>query len=198
MKNCIRTFAMTICHLACAVFISLVFCSVFVIMDFLSPLVGIFFFRLLVYALLASFVTAAASVFVARATRGRLKGVLNVQGIVSAFIVSALALYAFLGVTTFTNERSYTIFSLAYLYDSDRGVLSQQDMELVFVEKFVLEGGATKFRIDEQMNTGYIEAVDGGYRLSQSGRRFIELQRTINRFFPVSTDPSSLYPLGKK
>ena len=62
---------------------------------------------------------------------------------------------------------------------------------------FVIEGNAARFRLNEQLITGYIEAVDGGYRISRSGRRFIGLQRIINIFFPVSVDPSSLYPLGR-
>ena len=115
----------------------------------------------------------------------------------SAFIISFLLLYSFLGITTFTNDRAYTIFFLAYLYEIDGAVFTEQEMEDIFIERFVREGDATRFRINEQLNTGYIEAVDGGYRLSESGRRFIELQRFINRFFPVSSEVSSLYPFGK-
>jgi len=196
MKAFVCSLAAVVCHITCAVIITFTFCSAFVILDFLSSIVDIFFFRLLLYSLLAATATTVISIFIAHATKRILSGVLNVQGIVLAFIVSFLLLYSFLGVTTFTNERSYTIFYLAYMYESERDVFSQQDIELIFIEKFVLEGGATRFRIDEQMNTGYIEAVEGGYKLSYSGRQFIELQRIINRFFPVSANPSSLYPLA--
>jgi len=197
MKVFIRSLAAVVCHIACVIIATFAICSAFVILDFLYPAIDIFFFRLLVYSLLAAVTTMLISLLIACAAKGKLAGVLNVQGIASAFAISFLLLYSFLGVTTFTNERSYTIFSLAYMYESDGVVFSQQEMERIFVERFVLEGEATRFRIDEQINTGYIEAIDGGYRLSQSGQRFIGLQRFINRFFPVSTDPSSLYPLGE-
>lgn len=184
------------CHIIISILSAMIITSIFTITDFLSPVLEIFFFRLVFYALIASFIVMIISLVIANSFREALSDVLNIQGIVLVFMVSFLTIYAFLGVTTFTNERSYTIFSLAYLYEVD-SVLTQQDMERVFVDMFVYDGGATRFRIDEQLNTGYLEATVYGYILSASGRRFIRLLRFIDIFFPVSTDPSSLYPLGR-
>ncbi len=181
----------------CAVFVAFMFCAFFMRIDFLKYAIQIYFFRMVVYSLLSTLIVGMIAAFLRtiKKTANSLK-FLDAKLIMSGFAISFLLIYSFLGVTSFTNDRSYTIFSLGYLYENADESYTQEEMEQVFIDGFVIKFGATKKRIDEQLNTGYITETDGKYQISEKGKGFIELQRFIDVLFPTATNPSSLYPNG--
>ena len=195
MKRILLDLCAAIGYNLIAFVLGLVFCSVLMHIDFLRNVVFVYFFRIVFYALLSAIIVCIAGLFLTNIKEPPIffKHFDN-KLVLSGFAVSFLLMYSFLGVTTFTNDRSYTIYSLGYLYENADESFTAEEMEQMFIEGFVLRFHATQKRIEEQINTGYIKEVDGRYSISESGKRFIELQRIIDIFFPTATNPSSLYP----
>lgn len=188
------------CCAATATIFGLFFCTLILQTDFLAGIFSIFYFRMLFYCLMGCFLVLLISIIISIKAKGKLgflKNTLNTQGIVSIFLISFLLDFSFVGNFAFTNDRSYTIFFLCELYDNSERVYTQPELEQVFIERFVIEGNAAGKRLDEQMSTGFIEEVEGGYRISDAGKNYVEFNRFIDIFLPAPSDPSSLYPNGK-
>lgn len=94
-------------------------------------------------------------------------------------------------------ERSYTVFSLAYMSDHAETVYTAEDIEIQFIDGYVEGANECQKRIDEQVYVGNLEQVDGGYRITEKGKRLIALFRLIEKIFPVP-DENSIYPNGRK
>ena len=195
MKRLLQDLCVTIAYNICAFLVGLIICSVFMHLDFLRGSVFIYYFRMLLYCLLSAFITVLAALILTQTKIGKKFAAIEAKMVFAGFALSFFLINYVTGFA-FNNERSYTIYSLGYLYDNADRSFSQEEMEQVFIEGFVVEFGATKKRIDEQMHTGYIEQTNGRYRISASGKRFIELMRFFDIFFPTATNPSSLYPNG--
>lgn len=88
-------------------------------------------------------------------------------------------------------ERSYTVYSLAYMTDHDEWY-TYEDIRDQFVTGYV-DGGATQMRIDEQISIGNIQKQGQEYRITQKGKNLIWLFRVLESIFPVP-DKSSIYP----
>jgi len=196
MKKILKDLGITILYNLCILFLGLVLCCIFIRTDFLRGIIYIFYFRMLTYAILSALIISAAALMLLSKKNAKTLKFLDNKLIFSGFAISFLLMFSFLGTVPFTSDRSYTIFSLGYLYENADMSYTQEEMEQIFIEGFVKEFGATKKRIAEQMHTGYIKELDGKYFISESGKRFIELLRLLDFFFPTATNPSSLYPNG--
>jgi hypothetical protein len=159
-------------------------------------MINIFYFRMMAYAILSALIVCAATLVLVSKKNAKILKFLDNKLVFSGFAISFLLIFLFLGTVPFNSDRSYTIFSLGFLYENADKSYTQEEMEQVFVDGFIKNFGATKKRIAEQMNTGYVKEKDGRYYISESGKRFIELFRLIDFFFPTATNPSSLYPNG--
>jgi hypothetical protein len=196
MKKILLDLSITILYNLCIFLIGLVLCCIFLRIDFLHNMIYIFYFRMMTYAILSALIIVIVALVLVSKRTAKIFKFLDNKMIFSGFAISFLLIFSFLGMTTFTCDRSYTIFSLGYLYENANKSYTQEEMEEIFIDGFVKNFGATKKRIAEQMNTGYIKEKDGRYYISESGKRFIELCRQIDFFFPTATNPSSLYPNG--
>lgn len=92
-----------------------------------------------------------------------------------------------------TVERSVSVFMLSYMDENDNHNYTQQDMEEIFVDKYVRDYGAFEKRFHEQIVTGSItENSDGTYRISKRGKLIVNLFRMIAKWF--HTDERLVYP----
>ena len=109
--------------------------------------------------------------------------------------LSTLLMALFLSLGPMTIERSYTIYSLAEMKDSTTEVYSAEEIKDQFINGFVEEANESQKRIDEQVSIGNLEKVDGGYKITEKGKRLIDLMRFIESIFPVP-DETCIYPNG--
>jgi len=176
----------------------MVFFSIFMRLDFLQSLVSINFFRMILYIVISATIVAIAVLMIVSAKKNvKLFSYIDNKVVLSGFAFSLLIMYIFMSLVPFTNTRAYTIFSLGYLYENSDKSYSMEEIEQVFIDDFVIGFGATEYRIIEQLDTGYITMdPDGKYRISERGKRFIELMRLLDVLYPVHKNPSSLYPDG--
>ena len=198
MKKLLKDLGITISYNLCAFLIGLIICSMLIRIDFFNGIIYIYFFRMTLYSMISALIVSTVFLMltIAKKTANKLK-VLENKLIFSGFAISFLLIYTFLNISSFVSDRSYTIFSLGYLYESADKSFTLEEMEQIFIDGFVNQFDATEKRLKEQLNTGYIEKdSDGKYRISQSGKQFVRLLRFIDVFFPTATNPSSLYPDG--
>ena len=196
MKGLLKDLGVTVLYIICIFFPSLVLCFICMRTDFLSGIISIFFFRMIAYAILSALIISAIAFALVTKQNIKTFKFLDNKLIFSGFTISSLLIYCCLCLGPFNCDRSYTIFSLGYLYENSDKSYTQEEMEQVFIDGFVKNFGATRKRIAEQMSTGYIKEKDGKYSISESGKKFIKLARLIDYFFPTATNPSSLYPYG--
>lgn len=109
--------------------------------------------------------------------------------------ISAVFLAFFLSLGPMTIERSYTIYSLSDMSDHSDTIYSAEDIKLQFIEGYIEDSNESLKRIEEQVSIGNLEEVDGGYRISEKGKRLVWIFRMIEMILPVP-DESSIYPNG--
>lgn len=126
--------------------------------------------------------------------RGNLFG-LELHSVVMCVGLSTLLMALFLSLGPMTIERSYTIYSLAEMKDSSKEVYSAEEIKDQFINGFVEEANESQKRIDEQVSIGNLEKVDGGYKITEKGKRLIDLMRLVESIFPVP-DETCIYPNG--
>ena len=153
-----------------------------------------YLYRLLAYDAIACVVLLAVLVPVT-VKRGSLFG-LELSSVVMCVGLSTLAMAVFLSLGPMPIERSYTIYSLADMTDSDKDVYTYEEIKDQFIEGFIEEAGESQKRIDEQVYIGNLEETDGGYRITAKGQRLIKLMRLVESIFPVP-DETCIYPNGK-
>ena len=153
-----------------------------------------YLYRLLAYDAIACVVLLAVLVPVT-VKRGSLFG-LELSSVVMCVGLSTLAMAVFLSLGPMPIERSYTIYSLAEMTDSDKDVYTYEEIKDQFIEGFIEEAGESQKHIDEQVYIGNLEETDGGYRITAKGQRLIKLMRMVEAIFPVP-DRTCIYPSGK-
>ena len=127
--------------------------------------------------------------------RGGLFG-LELSSVVMCVGLSTLLMAVFLSLGPMPIERSYTIYSLAEMTDSDKDVYTYEEIKDQFIEGFIEEAGESQKRIDEQVYIGNLEETDGGYQITAKGQRLIKLMRLVESVFP-GPDKICIYPNGK-
>lgn len=91
-----------------------------------------------------------------------------------------------------TVERSVSVFMLSYMEEND-GYYTTQDIEEIFVDKYVNDYGAFDKRFNEQVVSGNIEENDDGtYSITENGERVVKLFRIVAKWF--DTDQRLVYP----
>ncbi len=152
-----------------------------------------YLYRLLIFDAIACVVLLVIAVPVT-VSRGSLFG-LELSSIVMCVGLSTLFMALFLSLGPMTIERSYTIYSLAEMRDSSKEVYSAEEIKDQFINGFVEEANESQKRIDEQVSIGNLEKVDGGYKITEKGKRLIDLMRLVESIFPVP-DETCIYPNG--
>ncbi len=182
-----------------AVFTSAVCCAVIAAIVALllrTPLLAgqkAFLYRLLMLEAFACVVLLAVLVPVA-IKRGSLLG-LEMHAVVMCVGLSTLLMALFFSLGPMTIERSYTIYSLADMADHADKDYSYEDIKDQFIEGYIEGANESQKRLDEQVYIGNLEEVDGGYRITNKGRRLVGIFRLVESIFPVP-DENSIYPNG--
>ncbi len=92
-----------------------------------------------------------------------------------------------------TVERSVSVFMLSYMEENADMEFMKEDVEQIFVEKYVNDYGAFEKRFHEQIVTGTIEQnEDGSYGITKRGKQIVYLFRLIAEWF--DTDRRLVYP----
>lgn len=155
-----------------------------------------YLYRLLTFDAIACVVLLVVLVPVS-VKRGDLFG-LGMSSVVMCVGLSTLLMALFFSLGPMPIERSYTIYSLAEMTDSDKEVYSAEEIKKQFIEGFVEEANESQKRIDEQVYIGNLEKTDnGGYGITPKGKRLIKLMRLVESIFPVP-DETCIYPNGNQ
>ena len=107
--------------------------------------------------------------------------------IIAAGALSLSFNICFLIVLPVTLDRSISVFMLAQIEQHRDETLDDRRIADIFVRKYVGDMQQIDRRIAEQTASGNITTVDGNIRLTEQGRRFLALSRTLARLF--GTDP---------
>lgn len=109
--------------------------------------------------------------------------------------MSALLIALFLSLGPMTIERSYTIYFLADMTDHAETIYTTDDIKTRFIEGYIEGAKESQKRINEQVAIGNMEEIDGGYRITEKGKRLVKIFRLVEKIFPVP-DKNSIYPNG--
>lgn len=166
------------------------YCMVFVIFSLIYILlfrVGTFsewilFYRGLALLALTSVLSLALFFWIAAKTR-RLSFETGIAGV----ICSACLHLAFFIVVPVTIDRSQTTF-LIQLMEKENRELSKDELEELFVKKYIYENNAIGRRIDEQVRSGNFIPSNGGFVLTKQGSGFLEISRLVLKTFGLRSE----------
>lgn len=113
---------------------------------------------------------------------------------------SACIFFIFTGITLgwfilipVTVERSISVYMLSYMDENDRQEITAGQFGDIFYEQYIMDYGAFDKRFEEQIVSGNIkETANGGYVITDSGRRIVSLFRLCAGLF--DTERWLVYP----
>jgi hypothetical protein len=172
--------------------------SFFAHVNILKNIVYIYYYRMLYYAIIVNIILLALLLILHVLLRKAAKAktmflVLQPTGIISGVIISFLFSALFITMGPMPIDRSYSIFSIADMYENHNKIYSQEEIEQNFIENFIQRNEATKRRIKEQESIGNIEQVAGGYSITDKGKRLIEIMRFVESLYPAD-EKRTIYP----
>lgn len=162
-------------YLLAAVLPGIVFFFILFALGTLQAAVSVLFYRGLLLALIAmALQLVLVSLFPALRRDPAL--------ILAALALSLAANVIVLVVVPVTLDRSVSVFLLGQLAKNPDG-LAEEALEERLIEDYVIGFGAVERRMDEQTASGNVEIVDGKYRLTAQGRRFIAISTPLAKAF---------------
>lgn len=139
---------------------------------------SILFYRGIVLAIAAAFVTGLAALWPARRTG-------DTSLPLAAAALSLSFNICFLVLLPVTVDRSVSVYLLSTI---ERRPMSPAELQRVFIDGYVVKMGAIDRRIDEQRKSGNVTVTpDGKVRLTRQGERFMAFSCVVARLF--GTDP---------
>ena len=142
--------------------------------------ISVFFYRGIIAIIIAGIVISGIMITL-KATK--MKKIITVRDILllfCAFCCIHVVIFTHLPVTA---DRSVSVFMLGYM-DRKGSECTKQELEDVFVEKYVKEYEAFDKRLFEQIYTGTVERTgEDGYIITDSGRRIIGIYRVVTEWF---------------
>lgn len=118
---------------------------------------------------------------------------ISVRDIILLFCMFCCVNFTLFTLIPVTVERSISVFMLSYMEENDSLGWTQEEVEDVFVSKYIKDYGAFEKRFHEQLETGSIvEGEDGKYRITGRGKRIVHLFRIVANIF--HTDQRLVYP----
>ncbi len=118
---------------------------------------------------------------------------ISVRDIILLFCMFCCVNFTLFTLIPVTVERSISVFMLSYMEENDSLGWTQEEVEDVFVSKYIKDYGAFEKRFHEQLETGSIvEGEDGKYRITGRGKKIVHLFRIVANIF--HTDQRLVYP----
>ena len=99
-----------------------------------------------------------------------LRDILGFKDIVMAIILFSCVNMVFFTIFPVSIERSISVFIIDYFSESNR-VVTKDELDQDFLEKYVEERSAIQKRLDEQIITGNIKRSGSGYIITDQGVR---------------------------
>jgi hypothetical protein len=160
----------------------------------LKHIIYIYYYRMLCYVFITgTFIFVILVVFYIIFSRKKKSILFKPDLFIPGVIIFLLFAAFFVTAGPMPMDRSYSIFVIADMYENPDKVYTAQEIEQTFMEKYILKNEATRRRIEEQKSIGNIEEIDGGYRISEKGKRLIKMMRFVESMYPVD-EKRTLYP----
>lgn len=105
-------------------------------------------------------------------------------------IILSLSLIASFNLIFFTHlpvtaERSISVFILDYLNQHPDEKISTEEMNKIFIEKYLYESGALDKRFNEQQVSGNITYQDKGYKITNQGKLLMRFYLAVTEIFGI-------------
>ena len=85
-----------------------------------------------------------------------------------------------------TADRSITVFMLGFMVQTEASTYTKQDLEEIFISKYVYEYGAFDKRLEEQIFSGTIKkSGDQQYQITEKGRNLIRTYEKVADWFLI-------------
>jgi len=104
--------------------------------------------------------------------------------ILSVVLFSSIAMVGFTHLPV-TADRSISVFILGYMNSRQNQPITADEMERVFIERYVKQYKAMQRRFEEQVVSGNIKQVLGGFVLTSQGERIVCLYNLFCELFLV-------------
>lgn len=145
--------------------------------------IPVFFYRGIVAIVVSGIIISG--VFLA-VRRRKMKKIITVRDVILLFCLFCCVHVVIFTHLPVTADRSVSVFMLGYMNEKN-GLCTKEELEDVFVDKYVIEYEAFDKRLFEQIYTGTIEEdkEGGGFSLTDSGRRIIRIYDVVADWFRI-------------
>ena len=150
--------------------------------------ITVFFYRGVIFLFIASAVAALVT-FGIKSFFAALS--LDMKDVFISFVLFfglTLGWYTLVPVTV---ERSISVYMLSYM-DQNPKAVTEEDFEKIFFDNYITKYGAFRKRFNEQLLSGNIKKTEGGYVITDNGRRVVNLFRASASLF--NTEKWLVYP----
>lgn len=145
--------------------------------------VNVFFYRGIALILLWGVIVALIMTAIKLLRFKKLITIRDILLLLCAFCCINIVVFTHLPVTA---DRSITVFMLGYIAGDESASYTKQDLQKVFIDKYVYEYDAFNKRLEEQIVTGTIEKTsDGNYRITNKGKSLISIYDKITEWFMI-------------
>jgi len=151
--------------------------------------VAVLFYKGAVIIAVTSTLLAAGMLYLVKKKLPRLISVRDV--ILSVVLFSSIAMVGFTHLPV-TADRSISVFILGYMNSRQDQPITAEEMERVFIERYVKRYKAMQRRFDEQLVSGNVKRVSGGFVLTDQGRSVVGIYDVLCDLFLV--DPKFVRP----
>lgn len=160
--------------------------SVFFVLLFHTPLLvnAVLFYRGVLFLLVTGIIMGGAVVWLKHTGWGR--AFLTYRDVILAVVLVVCLNLVFFTHVPVTADRSMSLFLLGYMNAHSSQVMSAHQFNQIFIDKYVLERGATQKRFGEQAATGTMKKVEGGYTITPFGKMLIRFFAFIADVFGIN------------
>lgn len=151
--------------------------------------VSVLFYKGIVIIVVTSVLLAAGMLLLVKKRIPRLLSIRDV--VLSVVLFASIAMVGFTHLPILV-DRSISVFILGYMNSREERPVSALEMEQVFIERYVKKYKAMQRRFDEQIVSGNIRPVPGGFVLTSQGRNLVVMFDLLCDLFVV--DPKFVRP----
>ncbi len=189
-----KLFLKNVLFYAVVVIIDMVLLALFMRINIFSGTV-IYYYRTLYSAALVVIITLVLLIVLAVVFKKKNVHFIELDPtmVASTTVISGLVLAMFVTVAPMNIDRSYTVFTLADMYENSDTVYTKQELQERFIEIYIKDYDSVSRRLSEQISIGNIEEVDGGYRITEKGKTLVEIFRFVDMLYPVE-EKREIYP----
>jgi hypothetical protein len=165
--------------------------TVFFLLMFRSTLFSdlVLFYRGIILIFLTGIVLTAVFYLI---LRSKYRGNLTFRDLIISLLLMTSVNIVFFTHVPVTADRSVTIFVLGYMNSNPEKVYTKNELEDVFIDKYIDENDGMDKRSYEQVVSGNINEVDEGFKLTRRGKLLIKLYIMIADLFDLEKKNLSL------